>query len=585
MTLTLSAVSGAAAAQGNETNATDFDAEGAGELKEAAGITPDSSFYFIDRFFDMFASDLETREEKIAEVKEMLEAGDYESARAALEKYKIHADEVEFEVSPEESEEAERSARAIRGAIKDVAHEIPAGEKDEFVRLIVKKEKDIETAAAIATRVKELCEELAELDPDAYYDVCSTGDEDAPKWKRELDKDLTAEQKEEAKKFASVMKECFKSSGETCRCDEIPYAKFAASCSEAAPLATACDIGGNEEACEKLDNLDMPELPPHLQDIFDELEGGIKEEKFDLHMPSECVDAGAKTPKECGNVMTMLHAPKECKAALLAAEPASEKEGREICDKIMMEKHSPECVDEGISDPEKCKDFMWNVDERPEICQSHDIHDFRDCKRFLEEGGETKKMGPGFGGGDCREMSDPMERLACYDGLSSGVEEYKEGEESKDYAKCDDCESKCPGASSTNCVDDRCKCYYDDHDDDWDNDEGSGGGGDDDWEDDSGDGETGGDDSEGGDDSGADGGESEGGEDDGDTDGEEDSGSDDGGDMESEDSGSDDGSDSGTSDGGGDSGSSDGGSSDGGGEGVTGDTVYTGNPFLDYLLG
>ena len=39
------------------------------------------------------------------------------------------------------------------------------------------------------------------------------------KWK--LDKDLTGEQREVAKNFVNIMKQCFKTSGKDCKCDDV----------------------------------------------------------------------------------------------------------------------------------------------------------------------------------------------------------------------------------------------------------------------------------------------------------------------------------------------------------------------------
>jgi len=58
--------------------------------------------------------------------------------------------------------------------------------KDELVKVIV-QEKDIATAAAIASKIKELCVALSELDPREYSRVCRTQDDSqAPEWHREL---------------------------------------------------------------------------------------------------------------------------------------------------------------------------------------------------------------------------------------------------------------------------------------------------------------------------------------------------------------------------------------------------------------
>jgi hypothetical protein len=400
------------------------------ELKASAGTTPNHAFYFVDKFFDQFGDQLQVREERIAEIKAMVEAGEYESAKKALKEYMELAEKLKHEVGPGERDEAVRSAAAIRNVIRSIKDSIPEDERDDFLE-IIEKERSIATAAEIAGKIDNLCRELSELDPELFYENCRIGDE-GPKWQKEMYKDLTKEQKQEAKKFANIMKQCFKTSGQDCKCEEIPYEDFSAACSDAASLATACDVEEDEGACDKLDELDMPVLPPHLQDIFDEMDG-MDKERYDMHMPKECQEAGATSPDECGRIMVEMHSPPECKEALLAANTKTEREGREICDAIMMNKHAPECAEEGISDPEECKDFMWNMDRRPKECQENKIHDFRDCKKFLAEGG-TGSKGPGprmdF---SCRDIDDAMERLECYDGASSSVGGYKDVQ-SSDYS-------------------------------------------------------------------------------------------------------------------------------------------------------
>lgn len=388
-----------------------------------AGTTPDSIFYAFDKFFDTFKNDLDVREERVAEIKVMVEAGKYKDARHALKEYYQIAERLEKEVSYEDRERAVSSAAAIRGAIKEIESMIPEEENGDFSG-IIEKENSISTAAEIASKINNLCRELSELSPNLFYENCRADDE-GPEWHKEMFKDLTEEQEVEARNFANIMKQCFKTSGQDCRCEEIPYEDFSAACSAAAPLATACDIDGDEEACDKLDSLDMPDLPPHLQGIFDELDS-MDEERYDMHMPKECEEAGATTPDECGRIMVEMHSPPECKEALLEANTKTEREGREICDAIMMKIHAPECAEEGIKDPEECKDFMWNMDRRPKECQDNQIHDFRDCKKFLSEGSQQRN-GPGprmdF---NCKEISDPTERLACYDGATSQVGGWKD---------------------------------------------------------------------------------------------------------------------------------------------------------------
>ncbi len=402
------------------------------QLEVGAGITPDSGFYFVeDSILSKFRSDLDNREKKIAEVKEMIKAGDVDSARKSLERYKGYADELEKEADPEKRDEARRSASAIRNAIREIESEIPEENREEFVDDIIDREGRIVTAVEIAGKIKELCKQLSGLDPNEYARVCSTGD-DAPSWQKKLDKDLTNEQREEAKKFGDVMSECFKTAGQQCRCDEIPYPEFANACSAAAPLATACEINGDEDACEKLDSLEMPELPDHLQDIFESLEGDISEAQFGLHMPRECEEAGATSPKECAKVMIQTNAPEECKEELLSRNIQNEREAREICEEIMFKLNAPEeCVSAGLKDPKECGRLMFRANAPQECIDAgltgENRNDHKKCEEIMDglEGEGRGGPGPRGFGGNCREIQNPEERLKCYDGVLEGAGEFR----------------------------------------------------------------------------------------------------------------------------------------------------------------
>ncbi len=400
------------------------------ELEQEAGTTPGKPFYFIDRFFDRFGDDIKVKEERIAEIKAMIEAGDLEGARVALEDYMRLADELEHEIDPERKEEAKRSAAAIRAAMKDIRDQLPPGERGEFVSDIMSKEHSIATAAEIASKIKELCTQLAELDPMEYSRMCKT-DDDAPRWQKRLHRELTAEQEKTAREFVQIMKQCFKTSGQDCRCEDIPFPDFADACSQAAPLAVACDIEGNERACEKLEDLEMPELPEWLEPIWEDLEMEMNEAQYDMHMPRECVEAGITNPRECGRIMIETNAPEECKQALLDSGCDSERECREICDKIMMELHSPDCVEEGITDPNECAKFMM-----PPECREKELSP-RECREFMDSRrDEHFRPGPGPGPGfgmDCKSIEDPMERLECYDGASSQTTGSYKGFDDPDY--------------------------------------------------------------------------------------------------------------------------------------------------------
>ncbi len=365
----------------------------------------------IDRFFDsVFKSDLGNMKERFAEIRTLINENRIEEAKELLKYYTEFADKLEKEVSPEEKEEAVKLSKIIRKAIEEMENGISEEDSMEFKKEIQKRANKVGVAAEIASKINGLCKELAELDPDLFYDNCKTGDE-GPKWHKDMFDDLTGEQKKEAEKFAKIMGQCFKSSGVECKCEEIPYEKFANACLTAAPLATACDLGGDEKACMELDNLDMPELPPHLESIMMQLEGQMIEDKFELHMPLECREAGAKTPKECSKIMIEIGAPDECKEALLSSGCDKEFECRKICDKIMFDLHAPpECKDKGISDPRECAKLMDS---------------------FKGENMRSREKGPMIDF-NCKSISDPTARLECYDKASSQAKSYK-GFDDSDY--------------------------------------------------------------------------------------------------------------------------------------------------------
>jgi hypothetical protein len=409
------------------------------ELIHSAGITPDSAFYFVDKFFDRFGDELENREEKISEIKSMIEEGKYEAAREALENYNLNADVLEKEIDPEKREETRRSAAAIRKTLRNLEDEIPVGERQEFVNDILEREKSIITSVEIAGKIKELCLALSDLDPSEYARVCKTK-ENAPKWQKRLDADLTESQKEKAKEFGEIMSQCFQTSGETCRCEDISFTEFAEQCSIIAPLAYACDVLDDETSCDKLDKIEEENdpfelLPDYLQDVLDDIEGQYSDAKFDHHIPGPCKAAGI-TGKErgdrdaCFKIMVEKEAPKPCSDALKSGriKISNERAFREACEKIMFEEEAPqECIDAGLKDFRECGPLLFKLNA-PQECidagltgkqQSDRIKCEKIMREFHEEG-RGPPEGRGFGP-DCGRIQDSKERLKCYDQASQGA--------------------------------------------------------------------------------------------------------------------------------------------------------------------
>ncbi len=400
-----------------------------------AGITPDSIFYFFDELFDRFGNCIDNREEKVAEIKEMVNAGKIKEAKDSLRKYEKCADEVEREVSPDEKEHVKRSARAIRKVIRSIEKDIPEEDKEAF-RDIIGKEQRIEKAAEIALKIKDLCVELSRLDVNEYARVCRTKD-DAPKWQLKLDEDLTEEQKNAARKFVGIMSQCFRTQGMDCRCSELEEINrpFADRCSIVAPLAAKCDKG-DERACEAMDDATEgieDTLPDYLLEVFEDLEQEVEKYQFEFHMPQECRAARVSNAGDCMKIMFEANAPQECREALERGEIDfnNEREARESCEEIMFRENAPqECIEAGLKDPRECGGFMFKQNAPQECIEAGLTGDNRDdprkCEKIMRELGGEHMSGRREFNVDCKKIQDPEDRLRCYDNALEGVGEFRE---------------------------------------------------------------------------------------------------------------------------------------------------------------
>lgn len=348
------------------------------ELKGKAGLTPDSNFYFLESLIEtvLVGDDPETalkyKEEKILEVKEMIKSGDKEAAKKALEKAGEYNEIIRREVSPDVELKVRESSKAVKKVLNSFESELEDNQWKDVQKIVaenLKEEDKVALAAKISRQIEQLCKALSGLDPLEYSNVCKTGDS-APKWKKNLDKKLTAEQEKEAKKFFGIMSECFQNPSK-CRCEDISIKPFAERCSEFAPLAAKCQAG-NEDACKMMEEIEDPIdlLPDYLQDVMEEVEDKYGDAKYDLSIPSECVEAGATSREACMKVMFKVHAPPECQEALEAGkiDPKNEREARESCDAIMFDSEAPEeCKDAGLKDFRECERYMFKLDA-PQEC-------------------------------------------------------------------------------------------------------------------------------------------------------------------------------------------------------------------------
>ncbi|MFB6246679.1 MAG: hypothetical protein ABEI74_03765 [Candidatus Pacearchaeota archaeon] len=390
------------------------------KIDTSAGLTPDSPFYFVDKLLDNFKSDFKIKEERVAEIKKLIKEGKIKEAKEALERYKKIANKLEEKVPPSKKEEAKESAKEIKKTVRELEKEIPKKQREIFVDKVVEQEKEISKTAKIAKKVKDLCKKLAKKDPKRYAKVCNT-DKKSPEWKKELDKKLAKKQKKEAKKFEDIMSQCFETSGQKCRCDEIPFEEFSKTCSKAAPLAKKCKVGGNKEACKKLSQLEMPELPPHLEKSFEKAQQEMRESKFNAHIPKPCREAGVTSPKECEILMMKKEAPEECRKALEKKDVKSPKKAEKICEKVMFKKNLPEeCQKQNTTNPEKCrKKFSGEregLENRPENSSSPILKE----EIIIEN---TSERIPLKKASECKDIKNLEKKEKCIENFVENMEE------------------------------------------------------------------------------------------------------------------------------------------------------------------
>ena len=398
------------------------------EFDVKAGTTPDSAFYFFDDFIERtFVGDnpetaLKYKEEKIAEAMVMIEEGKPAEASEVLEKALEYSDIIEREVTPELEARVEESSLQVQYVLKEIEDQISGDEwadvKEKFDDNF-EKEGKLRTAAEIAVKINELCDELAMLDPIQYEDTCKI-DENAPKWRKEKNKELTVEQEKEVKEFGNILSECFKTSGKECRCEDISFYDFSVFCEKMSSLSVECDKG-DKNACMEMEQGKIPELPSYLENVFYEIEDKFAEDKYGERMPQECIDASVATPKECMLIMVEFNAPIECrtdiKNGINSGKIKSERDAKDLCAEIMFKERAPkECIDAGATTAKECEKIMFKQ-SMPKECIDAGFDgthegDEKECKEMM-------KKGAYYGGGGCMNIINEKERLKCFEGAVS----------------------------------------------------------------------------------------------------------------------------------------------------------------------
>lgn len=398
-----------------------------------AGITPDSPLYFIDDLAERVTIGdnperaLDYREEKIAEAIVMVNEGRPEQARRVLDRAMDYGNVLEKEVSPEIRGRVQQSADQVQNVLNNMKDQTSGDEwgnvRDGFDANI-EKGKKIETASELVAKISELCEALARLDPLQYQDTCRSKD-DSPKWMREQDQELTAEQQKQAEIFFNKLSQCFETPKQ-CDCKGMGVQKFEDFCLEKSVVAVKCE-GGDEEACKSLNSGADPTelLPDYLISTFKKIESKYMKSEMNMYMPPECEEKGATSPEECGKIMFSLNAPQECIDAGLTGKS---KEDEIKCREIMFKSNAPqECIDAGISSsdkdaPRKCAKIMFSINS-PQNCIDAGItgesrDDEKKCRQVMEsQGGQmqgSQTYAPKFNR-DCKAIQDINEKMKCFE--------------------------------------------------------------------------------------------------------------------------------------------------------------------------
>lgn len=408
------------------------------ELKAEPGMTPDNPVYFVKDIYQRITvgndpeKALDYKEQKIAEAEVMVEKGMPDQAEKVLDRALQYSDIVEKEASPEMKERVQESGAAVENTIKNMEEKTNGNEwktvREKFDETI-KKEKEVGTAAELAAKINELCASLAQLDPLQYADTC-TSKSNSPKWMKEQDKQLTAEQEKQARDFFEKLSQCFESP-ENCDCKGMGVQKFEDFCLEKSKLALKCKQG-DESACKESQSGDPTDLlPDYLVPILNQMQGKYTKAQYDMYMPEECVKQGAKNSEDCSKIMFKFDAPKECLDAGLTGK---NKEDEIKCEKIMFDKNTPkECLDAGISSsdsdaPRKCSKIMF-MQRAPKACIEAGItgegrDDEKKCRQLTGGGNDTMGLGTNtISGGsanqqkfnrDCNKIQDSTEKMNCY---------------------------------------------------------------------------------------------------------------------------------------------------------------------------
>lgn len=408
------------------------------ELKAKPGIAPDNPVYFVKDIYQRMTVGnnpqraLDYKEQKIAEAELMVEKGKPDQAEKVLKRALEYSEIIKKEANPKMKDKVQESVAAVENSIEGMEEKTKGSEwidvREKFDETL-KKEKEINTAAELTAKINELCASLAQLDPLQYADTCKSK-EDSPKWMKEQDKEISAEQEEQAKVFFEKLSLCFESP-ENCDCKGMGVQKFEDFCLEKSKIALKCKQG-DENACKETQSGADPSdlLPGYLISVLNQVQEKYAKAQYSMYMPEECVQQGAKE-EDCMKIMFEKTAPQEC---LDKGITGKTKEDEIKCRQLMFEKNAPqECLDAGISLDDsdasrKCAKIMF-LQRAPQECLDVGItgegrDDEKKCKQLIVSNTDALGQKPALEGGayskqkfnrDCNKVQDSNEKVKCYE--------------------------------------------------------------------------------------------------------------------------------------------------------------------------
>ena len=369
------------------------------------GILPDSPFYFLDTFMEERSlghdpeKALQFKEEKMAEAKAMAAKRNKELTKEVLDRAYDYGKVLEKEVTPQMEDKVKDSAVREKRTLDTVLKDVP-DVKEDVLKNIDQTEK-IVIAAKVSSKIKELCATLAKLDSVAYAQTCKIS-ESSPQWLKEEHQQLSTEQEEQTKVFASKLSDCFDNPSQ-CDCKGMGVKSFEDICMKASRAAAECQKGDNK-ACDAGSSIQFDPkeyLPDYLIPIFEEkIKMQDKRKKDNDLVPDLCKKGGATSEESCQKIMMEKYLPSACKEAGIST--------KEECMNLIKSQHGDfpaPCRDAGTE--EECTKIMqqWGKNEQEKGFSDHMNEDMpSDIKEKVKQ---------------CLGISNLDEKEKCFQSIST----------------------------------------------------------------------------------------------------------------------------------------------------------------------